>query len=173
MDLGETYSAFSVEDALSKMSDKGWLTCTQGRAENKVLIKFYRLSALGVGVALAKNPEFKLLDTLETYRPMFPEFETLIQMASTLQPELATKFMRVIGQHLMRMAEKKDCSEESILKAISGLQALDKTELGKLVEVSDFNYAILERHFLKQQQPQQFVKEHKSGGLRGFLSRIF
>lgn len=172
MDMDELYRNYSVIKALSVMTKKGWLAYTQGRAEKKVIMKFYRLSALGVGVALAKNPEFKLLNTLETYKDRFPEFETLIQMVNTLQPEIATKLLRITGKHLLRVGEKGDYSDETMLKVISGLQVLVKAELEEIVRVADVNFAILERHYRKHQMTAQPLQEQKMGGLKRFFGRI-
>lgn len=143
--LGEPYGKYSILKALPQMTKKGWLTYTVGRGEKKVIVKFYRLSSLGIGIALAKNPPDKLLKTLECYEESIPEFQTLSQLARKLKPRTALKLLRVTGRNIMRDGAKEGQPNATILSAINGLEDLSKSELEDLVTAATCFQEIIQR----------------------------
>jgi len=161
MEIGEPFNKYSTVKTLTQMTEKGWLTYTEGRGEKKVRVKFYKLSSLGIGLALVKNPEDKLLRTLGRYKKDIPEFNTLIHMANTLPSKIGMKLIRITGQYISEKEEKARRLETLTLDAISGLEVLSKSELEELVITAKVNYAYLERHPWRNQDELQSFKDRK------------
>ena len=136
-DLEKPYNNYAnIIRALSRMSKKGWLIVTEGRGENKILVKFYRLSSLGIGVALEKNPEDKLLKTLELYKENIPESEIVSQLAGMLEPRLSVKLLRATGRTIQDDAPKADQPDKMSLNAVNGLDEFSRSEIEELLKAA-------------------------------------
>jgi hypothetical protein len=136
--LGEPYRHYPIVRALSQMSKKGWVTYTEGRAEKKVIVKFYSLSSLGIGIALENDSESELLKTLEFYQDSIPLFQTLSKLVRMLKPCTAVKLLRVTGGNILRNEPKAVRPDTLTLSVIGGLADFSKSELEDLVGVANY-----------------------------------